>query len=109
MKKQEILQIDRLKLRPFRLSDTTLNIPYPYSDGLAEEWISTHPKKFESGESIVYAITLKETDELVGAINLHIKKDNIAALGYWIAQEMWGNGYCTEAGKALVEYGFTKI
>jgi [ribosomal protein S5]-alanine N-acetyltransferase len=125
MKKREILKTDRLILRAFKLSDakivqqkvgdkaiadTTLNIPYPYPDGLAEEWISSHQSKFESGEVITYAITLKDNDEIIGVIGLKVeKKFNHAELGYWIDKNLWGNGYCTEAARAVVEYGFNKF
>jgi len=124
MKEREILKTERLVLRPFELSDakivqqkagdkdiadTTLNIPHPYPDGLAEEWISIHQPKFEAGELINYAIILKETGELIGAVGLRVeKKFNHAELGYWIDKNLWGNGYCTEAARALVEYGFNK-
>jgi len=122
MKKRRILITDRLLLRPFKLSDaksvqqkagtkeianTTLNIPHPYPDGAAEKWISTHQPKFESGELINYAITLKETRELIGAVGLVVtKRFNHAELGYWIDKNRWGNGYATEAAKALLDYGF---
>jgi [ribosomal protein S5]-alanine N-acetyltransferase len=122
MKKRRVLKTKRLILRPFKLSDaksvqqkagkkeiakTTLNIPHPYPDGVAEEWISTHQSKFESGELVNYAITLKETGELIGAVGLVVtKKFNHAELGYWIDKSYWGEGYATEAAKALLDYGF---
>ena len=28
-----------------------------------------------------------------------------ATLGYWIGVPFWGQGYCTEAAKAVVDYG----
>ena len=80
------IETERLLLRPFELSDgsrvkelagdraiadTTLNIPHPYKDGMAEEWISSHQPKFETGESVDYAIILKATQKLIGAIGLH--------------------------------------
>ena len=61
-------------LRPFRtadadevqrlagdraVADTTLNIPHPYEDGMAEKWISNHRDWFERGEQAVFAVTLK--------------------------------------------------
>jgi RimJ/RimL family protein N-acetyltransferase len=27
-------------------------------------------------------------------------------MGYWIGKPFWNNGYCTEAARAVVEYGF---
>ena len=32
-----------------------------------------------------------------------------AELGYWIGVPYWGNGYATEAAKAVVRYGFEQI
>ena len=89
MKKREKIETERLILRPFELSDAkivqqkagdkavsenTLNIPHPYPDGAAEEWISTHQPKLEAGELINYAITLKKTGEIIGCVNLVITK-----------------------------------
>jgi ribosomal-protein-alanine N-acetyltransferase len=124
-KKQEILRTERLILRPFELSDakivqqkagdkaiaeTTVNIPHPYPDGLAEEWISTHQPKFESGELINYAITLEKTGELIGAVGLVVnKRFNHAELGFWIDKDFWGKGYATEAARAVMDYGFNKF
>ena len=112
-------------LRPFELSDgprvkklvgdeaiadTTLNIPHPYEDGMAEEWISTHQPKFEAGELANCAIVLKFTQKLIGAIGLTIdKRFNRAELGYWVVKAYWDQGYCTEAAEAMLEYGFHKL
>ena len=119
------LETKRILLRPFELSDgprvkelagdkaiadTTLNIPHPYQDGMAEEWILTRQSKFQAGESVNCAIILKSIQELIGAIGLIIdKRFNRAELGYWIAKEYWNQGYCTEASKAILKYGFLEL
>jgi len=122
---QPDLETDRLLLRPFELSDaprvkelagdraiadTTLNIPHPYEDGMAEEWISTHQPKFESGELANRAIVLESTGELIGAIGMTVaNRFNRAELGYWIGKEYWSQGYCTEGAKAMIGYGFREM
>jgi RimJ/RimL family protein N-acetyltransferase len=122
MKERPTIETDRLLLRPFELSDakdvqrlagdraiadTTLNIPHPYEDGVAEEWISTHQPKFEAGELVNFAITLRTSGELIGAIGLSIdQRFERAELGFWIGRLYWNNGYCTEAGRAVFQYGF---
>ena len=35
-----------------------------------------------------------------------ISQHKRAELGYWIGVPFWSKGYCTEAAKAVVEYGF---
>lgn len=124
MSLQPTLYTAHLVLRPFELSDskivrklagdlavadTTLNIPHPYEDGMAEEWISTHKAKLESREAVNFAITLRENGELLGAVSLGFSLHfDRAELGYWIGKPYWGKGYCTEASEAIVEYGFVK-
>ncbi len=122
MNERPTIQTDRLLLRPFALEDasmvqtlagekdiasTTLNLPHPYEDGMAEEWIGTHQDRYEKGESVVLAIVLNDNGTLIGAIGLEINKDNDRAeLGYWIGKPYWNKGYCTEAARALIQHGF---
>jgi [ribosomal protein S5]-alanine N-acetyltransferase len=115
---QPTLHAARLVLRPFAWSDardvqrlagapevaaTTLNIPHPYEDGMAEAWIATHAPKFEQG--VVFAITLDGA--LVGAAGLVIEPPHRRAeLGYWIGVPYWNRGIATEAAAALLDWGF---
>ena len=119
---QPTLETERLKLRPFRLDDakqvqilagdkqiasTTLNIPHPYEDGMAEDWISTHEETYSEGKGVAFAITLKKSGELVGAISLmNMVEGHQAELGYWVGVPYWNRDYCTEAGKVVLRYGF---
>ena len=111
----------RLVLRPFtladapevnrlvgdrRIADTTLNIPHPYDESMAEAWIGTHAEAAERGESVTLAIAEKD-GSLVGAVALAIARaQQRAELGYWIAVPHWGRGYATEAAAAMVDYAF---
>lgn len=91
------------------VSKTTLNIPYPYSPEMAESWIETHKPSWEAKTGVVYAITLSESGQLVGAIGLHDIQLSQAELGYWVGEPYWGNGYCTEAVRALIQFSFENL
>jgi len=122
MKEQPILQTERLIIRPFKLSDsqrvqelagnpkiaeTTLNIPHPYKDGMAEAWIGTHRESFYNNTGITYAIIKKDDNKLIGAIGLMINNNHRKAeLGYWIGVPYWGEGYCTESAREIIKLGF---
>jgi [ribosomal protein S5]-alanine N-acetyltransferase len=115
------IETERLVLRPFRLEDSdevqrlagareiaagTLEIPHPYPEGAAEEWISGQ----ERGDSITFAIERVEDGALVGAVSLRLEREHERAeLGYWIGVPYWGNGYATEASAAAVRHGFTAL
>ncbi len=77
---------------------------------MAEAWIHCHQPEFEPGESVTYAVTLRQTGELLGAIGLSIKAlHRRAEMGYWVGVPYWGNGYCSEAARALLAYGFHQL
>ncbi len=119
------LQTERLILRAFTPADAadvrrlagdrnvaemTMVIPHPYEDGVAEEWIAKHQETFQKGEGLELAVTRRNDGALIGAVGLGLyAKDESAQLGYWIGKPYWGHGYCTEAARKLVRYGFEEL
>ena len=112
------LRTERLTLRPFSLADApavqklvgeyeialnTLMIPHPYPEGGAEEWIGRHKEQYE--KDLVHHFALDD-GQLVGAMSLEKKEPGIAELGYWVGKPFWRRGYATEAGRAVLRYGF---
>ena len=122
---QPTLETERLRLRPFTLGDagavqafagarevaaTTLTIPHPYKDGMAEAWIRTHAPGYEADEQATFALTLRQTQQLVGAIGLVINRPNgRAELGYWVGIPFWNQGYATEAAREILRFGFEEL
>ncbi len=122
--KQPRLETQRLILRPlkrtdapviqrlagdFAVADTTLNVPHPYPDGAAEDFIKGETDKFRRGRGITFAITMKSEGQLMGIMGLnYMRRFHRAELGYWIARPFWNRGYATEAGKAVVRFAFTQ-
>ncbi|NMH72175.1 GNAT family N-acetyltransferase [Bacillus sp. RO2] len=118
------IHTERLNLRPLKLQDadrveelasdyelakTTLNVPHPYPAGSAADFIRSMWAAEEKG-LVVFAIVEKESDSLLGIINI---KQTLAykrgELGYWVGRPYWGKGYGTEAARAMVEYGFNVL
>jgi len=122
MTKRPLLTTERLSLRPFQpedaptvqrlagdyaIAETTANIPHPYPDGAAEEWISTHQEAYQKGQGVTFAIERRADATLLGAIGMTIKKQHrLGELGYWIGKPFWNQGYATEAAREVIRYGF---
>jgi len=122
---QPSIDTQRLILRPFCpddasavqhlagqwvIADTTLNIPHPYEDGMAEKWIEGHEPGYENGSLATFAIELREDPNLIGAIGLRINRSlNKGELGYWIGKPYWNLGYATEATVAVLAFGFEDL
>ena len=122
MKTAPILQTERLILRSFTLGDaadiqclageravasTLTNMPHPYEDGMAEEWMRACSDKFKKDEALNFAVTRRTDKRLIGGIQLRLEQENERAeLGYWIGKPYWNHGYATEAARAVVAYCF---
>lgn len=119
-----ILRTERLLLRGFSLADaprvqelagsrdvasTTLTMPHPYEDGMAEAWIEGHSAAWEARKRLTLAITA-ESDGLIGGIGLHLAPEHRRAeMGYWIGVPFWNRGFATEAAAAVLAYGFSEL
>ena len=122
MTDQPTLTTDRLKLRPltlvdalrvqclagdFAIADTTVLIPHPYPDGAAEQWIATHADTFRRRAAVAFGIEENASGQIVGVIDIVLTpSQERGQLGYWVGREYWGQGYCTEAGRVIVDYTF---
>ncbi len=92
------------------IADTTLHVPHPYADGMAQAWIASHAPEREAGAAVTLAIMLRADQELIGAIGLRLVAGcNKGELGYWVGKPYWNMGYATEAAAAIVAYGFGEL
>jgi RimJ/RimL family protein N-acetyltransferase len=58
-----------------------------------------------------FAVTLRGTGELIGGIGIgkRPQQPEIGIIGYCLSKAYWDKGYCTEAVRALLELGFTRL
>lgn len=94
----------------FAVADTTQNVPHPYPDGAAEEWITTHSLACELGQVATFAVLLRQEQALVGTVGIRFDlRSDSAEMGYWMGRAFWGRGYCTEAAHAVLVYAFDDL
>ena len=85
------------------VAENTLRIPHPYEEKHAREFLASVAKENE----LRLAIRRRNDGRICGGIGLHPDMQHQRAeLGYWIGVPYWGNGYATEAARAIVRYGF---
>ena len=83
-----------------RVATNTARIPHPYAIADAREWISAVNKA--DGEQ-AFVVTMG--GEVIGACGYH-SRDGVPEIGYWLGVPFWGNGYATEAARALIDHAF---
>jgi len=88
-----------------RIAENTARIPHPYRLSDAEDFIAATNKG--DGE-IALMITLAD-GTLIGACGLGQLGGPAPDLGYWLGTPHWGNGYATEAVRAIIDHAFTDL
>lgn len=119
------LSSPRLKLREVDLSDSYeffklrsdrrvmefMDRPLLTSVNEAEEMIHKIKTAFDSNESITWAISLKDQNEMIGTIGFWkiIKEHHRAEIGYLLHPDHWGKGLMHEAIVPVLNYGFSAM
>jgi [ribosomal protein S5]-alanine N-acetyltransferase len=120
-----VLETERLWLRPLTLADapviqslvndrriaeTTLNIPHPYPENGAADWIRRIRERRAQGYTdYTFGIDRKPDMTLIGVISIHVWRDHRAEIGYWVGVDYWGQGYMTEAARRVICFGFEDL
>ena len=116
------LKTNRLILRPFEMSDAEAMFNNWSSDSEVTKYLTwnTHTSleqtkkiinlwvlEYEKPERINLAIVLKETNELIGGIDVVGYIDNVPVIGYVLSRKYWNKGIMSEACKQLIDYLFS--
>jgi ribosomal-protein-alanine N-acetyltransferase len=111
------LETKRLILRPFELSDAEAMFKNWASDDEVTKYMTWNShesiettkmilniwlEEYEKPERINFGIVLKDTNELIGGIDVCGYIDGVPVVGYVLSRKYWNNGYMTEALKKLV-------
>lgn len=123
---QPIIETERLLLRPFteedyplilRISGDPGTVKYLYywgRNGMTPEQDARrfldHALKEWRREPVAmreYCVIRKDTGEAIGDASVEIADDAAAEIGWILLPEQRGRGYATEAGRAMMDFGFT--
>ena len=115
----------RLTLRPVRMSDAEDLYEYSRDPEVARhvlwdahrsihqtrEYIRYLLRQYRSAVPSTFAIALRDSGKVIGTIGfMWIQTENRSAeVGYSLSRAHWNNGYMSEALRAIVEFGFTKL
>ncbi len=80
------------------VSSKLARMPHPYTRADAVGFIEIFAQRADERP---YAITLD--GHLIGIVGFSYKEGEPPELGYWLGEPFWGEGYMTEAAKALID------
>lgn len=119
-----ILETERLYLRRINQKDFTSlckimqdeETMYAYegafSDAEVQEWLDRQISRYKKWGFGLWAMVLKETDEMIGQCGLTMqpwKEEEVLEVGYLLQRIFWHKGYATEAARACKKYAFETL
>ncbi|MCE2440159.1 MAG: GNAT family N-acetyltransferase [Candidatus Latescibacteria bacterium] len=115
----EVIETERLKLRPYRLEDVedVLSyasdpewarylgpVPQPYTRADAEGFLANQLSQDRTKRA---SWAIEYAGSAVGGVNIGFDLENrVGTIGYSVARRFWGNGLATEAAGAVIETSF---
>lgn len=116
-----ILETERLYLREMNQrdfnslckilqdADTMYAYEGAFSDDEVQEWLDRQIFRYQKWNFGLWAIILKQTDEMIGQCGLTMqpwKDEEVLEIGYLLERLYWHKGYAIEAAKACKKYAF---
>ena len=94
----------------YEVAKNTLNIPHPYREEDARQWVRITQESFQQQTGYAFALELRATGEFIGGIGLNLElRFDRAEAGYWLGRPYWDKGLATEALGALLRFGFEEL
>ncbi len=87
-----------------------VRVPYPYRINHAIAWVERSNQERAAAMGWPFIMVRLEDQTIIGSMDLSLEPDRITgALGYWIGEPYWNQGYATEAARAVIDFAFDTL
>jgi RimJ/RimL family protein N-acetyltransferase len=87
-----------------RIAENTRRLPHPYSQEHAVEFVRAMA---DERRDIAFLIEYSHTP--IGMVGVNWREEDAPELGYWLGFEHWGQGFGTEAARAVIDFYFEEL
>jgi RimJ/RimL family protein N-acetyltransferase len=84
-----------------RIAENTRRLPHPYLQDHAVEFVRATSS--DSGEAV---FLIEQNHSPLGMVGIDRTTPDAPELGYWLGVEHWGQGFGTEAARAVIDFFF---
>jgi RimJ/RimL family protein N-acetyltransferase len=84
-------------------------VPQPYTEEDAHTFVRNAIEETARGHRHAFAILDRETDAVVGSMDMRVNAMGTGHIGYWIARDVRGRGLCTRALRLISEWALDEL
>jgi RimJ/RimL family protein N-acetyltransferase len=88
-----------------RIAENTRRLPHPYLQDHAVEFVRANAAA-AAGESV---FLIEHNYSPVGMVGIDRRETDAPELGYWLGVAHWGQGFGTEAARAVIDFFFEEF
>ena len=87
-----------------RIAENTRRLPHPYSQDHAVAFV-----RAMANDKSETAFLIENNHTPVGMVGVNWREPEAPELGYWLGVEYWGQGFATEAARAMIDFTFEEF
>jgi RimJ/RimL family protein N-acetyltransferase len=87
-----------------RIAENTRRLPHPYSQDHAVAFV-----RAMANDKSETAFLIENNHTPVGMVGVNWREPEAPELGYWLGVEYWGQGFATEAARAVIDFTFEEF
>jgi RimJ/RimL family protein N-acetyltransferase len=87
-----------------RIAENTRRLPHPYSQERAVAFVRAIAE--DAGETV---FLIENNFSSIGMVGIDWRREDAPELGYWLGVDHWGQGFGTEAARAVIDYFFDEF
>jgi RimJ/RimL family protein N-acetyltransferase len=87
-----------------RIAENTRRLPHPYSQDHAVDFVRT-----TAADVSERVFLIEHNYSPIGMVGIDRREPELPELGYWLGFEHWGQGFGTEAARAVIDFFFEEF
>jgi RimJ/RimL family protein N-acetyltransferase len=87
-----------------RIAENTRRLPHPYLQEHAVEFV-----RVTAADRRGTAFLIENNHTPIGMVGIDWRAPDAPELGYWLGVEHWGQGFATEAARAVIDFTFEEF
>ena len=87
-----------------RIAENTRRLPHPYGQDHAIEFV-----RATAGDNRGTVFLIENNFSPIGMVGIDWRQPDAPELGYWLGFEYWGQGFGTEAARAVIDFTFEEF
>jgi [ribosomal protein S5]-alanine N-acetyltransferase len=80
---------------------------FPPNQEQITQWFADHPREWAAGQAYRFGVELRGM--LIGVVDIDEIGRGEGELGYWFDRANWGQGYASEAARAVVRFAICDV